>query len=274
VLLLLILQVGFQAAIAQEKSMLFETTRIDGISIPEDGGPREFRFFFKNTGDEPLVVTRVATSCDCTVASYDKKPIPPGAGGEIKLVYHPAGHAGRLARTIAVYTSQSGTVPAQRLELNGEVTPARDKWAARYPVLLGGNLRAKRDRVSFGTVLDSQMREERVECVNVGDKPLKIGLLRATAPGWLTLETEPETIEPGEVADIVVKIDGKGLHEANTGGQGVRGAKTDGEGARTDGEGLRSANTGGEFELTLILEGLGGRPSARSVRVVGRLSDD
>jgi hypothetical protein len=146
-----------------------------------------------------------------------------------------------------VYTSHSGSAPAARLELNGEVTPSTDKWAARYPALLGGNLRVKRDSVTFGTILSSQMREERVECVNVGDKPLTLSAMRGMTPGWLTLATEPATIAPGEVADIVVKIDGRQLH---------------------------AAKTNGRINLTLILEGLGGRFSGRSINVSGELKED
>jgi hypothetical protein len=227
--------------------MVFDTKQINGITISEDDEPREFRFAFTNSGRQPLVITRVETSCGCTIASYDKKPIPAGGSGEIELVFHPRGVAGRLARVISVYTSDSGAAPAARLELNGEVTPTADKWAARYPVLLGGMLRAKRDSVAFGTVLETQRREERIECVNVSNRPLTPSLVRSMAPEWLTLETEPATIAPGEVADVVIKIDGRQLH---------------------------ASKTDGRIDLTLILKGLGGRPSECSLYVSGELGKD
>jgi len=35
-------------------------------------------FKLKNIGEQPLVVSNAKTSCGCTAAKYDKKPIPRG----------------------------------------------------------------------------------------------------------------------------------------------------------------------------------------------------
>ena len=40
-------------------------------------------FAFTNTGDEPLVIQQVMTTCGCTVADYTKTPIPAGKKGQI-----------------------------------------------------------------------------------------------------------------------------------------------------------------------------------------------
>lgn len=46
-------------------------------------------FTFKNTGNMPLVITKVVTSCGCTVPEYPKKPIMPGEEAQIQVIYTP-----------------------------------------------------------------------------------------------------------------------------------------------------------------------------------------
>lgn len=48
-------------------------------------------FAFTNTGDEPLVIQQVMTTCGCTVADYTKTPIPAGKKGQIKVTYNGKG---------------------------------------------------------------------------------------------------------------------------------------------------------------------------------------
>jgi len=277
--LLLVCCTPLLACRAPTGELSFETTRIGDIAISENDAPREFRFAFTNSGRGPIVITRVETSCGCTVADYDRRPIGPGEGGDIVVAYNPHGRAGTLVQTILVYTSggEGGDgggnagrrTPPIRLELNGVVAPSADPWAARYPVLLGGRrpahavkavsvtrpetgaeaksavgvLRAKRDTVSFAPVLATQVREERTECVNVGNTPVTLTLMAGMAPRWLSMRTEPEEIGPGEVADIVITIDGGRLHAEN------------------------DEKNREPIALTLILEGLGGRPTERSLHL-------
>ena len=44
-------------------------------------------FEFKNTGDEPLIISNSKGSCGCTVPTWPKEPIAPGATGSIKVKY-------------------------------------------------------------------------------------------------------------------------------------------------------------------------------------------
>jgi len=42
-----------------------------------------------NTGKKPLTIQSVKTSCGCTVAKYDKKPVLPRETTTVKLEYKP-----------------------------------------------------------------------------------------------------------------------------------------------------------------------------------------
>lgn len=73
---------------AQDKvaKIEFKTETIDYGTI-EKGADGVRTFEFTNTGDAPLVISQVKSSCGCTVPSWPDKPIMPGESGEIKVKY-------------------------------------------------------------------------------------------------------------------------------------------------------------------------------------------
>ena len=60
-------------------------------TIAEADGFASHTFTIKNTGDAPLVITRVTASCGCTRPEWTKSPIAPGKTGEGKLTYNTKG---------------------------------------------------------------------------------------------------------------------------------------------------------------------------------------
>ncbi|HNE30288.1 MAG TPA: DUF1573 domain-containing protein, partial [Saprospiraceae bacterium] len=76
-------------------------------------------FKFKNVGSEPLLITNCKGSCGCTVPTWPKEPIPPGATGEIKVEFNTKGKPGRQSKRVTV---TANTVPTETfLEIAGEV---------------------------------------------------------------------------------------------------------------------------------------------------------
>ena len=81
-------------------------------------------FQFKNVGNDDLLITRVETSCGCTVPIYPREPIPPGEGGKISVVFKSAGKLGRQVPTVSVFTNYKRKI---KLELKGIVDAERAK---------------------------------------------------------------------------------------------------------------------------------------------------
>ena len=83
-----------------------------------DNGIRTFEF--KNTGDKPLIITDVKSTCGCTVPSKPKEPIQPGKIGKIDVKYNMS--AGPIRKTITV-ESNATNVPEGRvaIKIKGEV---------------------------------------------------------------------------------------------------------------------------------------------------------
>ncbi len=71
-----------------------------------------YSFHFTNTGNAPLLISSVNSSCGCTVGDYPREPIAPGKGGSIKATYDSKSHYGMQNRTLTV---MSNTMPAKNI---------------------------------------------------------------------------------------------------------------------------------------------------------------
>ena len=78
-----------------------ETINYGTVTKGEDSGKRVFEF--TNTGNEPLLISDAKSSCGCTVPSYPKEPIAPGATGTIEVQYNM--NPGPISKTITITTN-------------------------------------------------------------------------------------------------------------------------------------------------------------------------
>lgn len=95
------------------------TALIDLGTISQDDGKQLLRLGFTNTGDVPLVVTEVRTSCSCMSVDYKREKVLPQERGTINITLNPAkAPKGQYLRVMQIYsTARSGvkrvTVKAQ-----------------------------------------------------------------------------------------------------------------------------------------------------------------
>jgi hypothetical protein len=64
-------------------------------------------FSFTNTGDAPLLITKVKTTCGCTVPSYSKAPIMIGESGVLHIKYDTK-RLGSFTKKITVTSNAEG----------------------------------------------------------------------------------------------------------------------------------------------------------------------
>ena len=88
-------------ASAQNKAVISaDETSFDFGTIKEANGNVSHTFKIKNSGEAPLVLTRVIASCGCTTPEWTKEPIAPGKTGDIKITYNPKDRPGPFLMTI------------------------------------------------------------------------------------------------------------------------------------------------------------------------------
>ena len=104
---LLAVTFGFVAQAQDKAEIKFVTEEIDYGTIKQGAdGVRVFEF--KNTGKAPLVISGASSSCGCTVPSWPKEPIAPGASGKIEVKYDTT-RVGQIAKTILVNSNAKDT---------------------------------------------------------------------------------------------------------------------------------------------------------------------
>ncbi len=100
--------------------MEFTQTEMDYGTIDKGSDPLRV-FTFKNTGTEALVIQGAKGSCGCTVPSYPKEPILPGATSQIEVRYDTQ-REGAFQKTVTLTTNE--TTNTRVLTIKGTVKPA------------------------------------------------------------------------------------------------------------------------------------------------------
>jgi hypothetical protein len=110
---------------AQEKIAKIEFTS-ETVDYGEiDKGSDGIRVFeFKNTGNAPLIISKVSSSCGCTIPKKPEAPILPGETGEIQVKYD-TNRPGPIRKAITVISNAD--TPTKVLKIKGEVKVVEGK---------------------------------------------------------------------------------------------------------------------------------------------------
>jgi hypothetical protein len=84
-----------------------------------EGEKLSYTFIFNNKGTSDLIISSATTTCGCTVPKYDKKPIAPGANGNMEVVFDTSGRSGMQTKIITVKSNAS--VPVVLIKITAEI---------------------------------------------------------------------------------------------------------------------------------------------------------
>jgi hypothetical protein len=103
-------------AFAQESKQQAPPAKVDGPVLTLETSTHDFGnitqgdvvervFKFKNTGNQPLIITNIQTSCGCTVPVWPRDPVMPGGSGEIKVGFNSAGKMNKQTKTLPILSN-------------------------------------------------------------------------------------------------------------------------------------------------------------------------
>ena len=78
-------------------------------------------FEFKNTGNAPLIISNAKGSCGCTVPSWPKEPLAPGATAAITVKYDTK-RPGAINKSVTI-TSNAVNSPTKVIRIKGQINP-------------------------------------------------------------------------------------------------------------------------------------------------------
>ncbi|MEN9655754.1 MAG: hypothetical protein RL311_680 [Bacteroidota bacterium] len=119
ILFTLFSNISFSQSAKIEFSAKENTIDYGKVTKASDSGVRVFEF--TNTGDAPLIITNVLSTCGCLIPSKPEAPIQPGKKGKIEVKYNMA--TGPIRKTITVETNAANYEGGRiALKIKGEVT--------------------------------------------------------------------------------------------------------------------------------------------------------
>jgi hypothetical protein len=84
-----------------------------------EGEKLSYTFIFDNKGTSDLIISSATTTCGCTIPKFDKKPITPGANGNVEVVFDTSGRSGIQTKIITVKSNAS--IPVVLIKITAEV---------------------------------------------------------------------------------------------------------------------------------------------------------
>ncbi len=92
----------------------FKSEIIDYGTIAQNADGKR-AFVFKNTGNAPIIISKVKGSCGCTVATKPNQPIMPGETAEIGVKYA-TNRVGAFSKSITIFSNASEATKVIRIK--------------------------------------------------------------------------------------------------------------------------------------------------------------
>lgn len=197
-----------QVALSQEQAEIqVEKQSFNFGLVAEERGPVKHSFHFRNSGNAPLVITRVTADCGCTTPMWPEKEIAPGEESEIQISFDPIGRVGAFIKHIRVFYNSSES--PLTLSISGTVTTLGGGQPNAYAMNIGP-LQVSNARLLFPVSTPKMQSVTRLVVNNPKESNLKVSIL--SMPSFVSLtEKDPfylEKDQPKEL-NLMLHIDPK-----------------------------------------------------------------
>ena len=163
-------------------------------------------FQITNSGSSNLVIENVHPDCGCTKVEWTKGNIRPGDMGIIKVTYD-AELLGHFVKQLQVTTNES-SVPFY-LTVSGDVVIEKKDYSKEYAYQIG-DLYLDADNVEFDDVRKGDFPFKTLTIFNAGRQSYKPAVMHL--PKYLSIECEPQIIQPGRKGQMNIILDSEKLH--------------------------------------------------------------
>lgn len=172
-------------------------------AIAEADGVASGQFVFVNSGDSPVSIVSVRTSCGCTTVDLPLDEINPGDTAVIAVQYDPTGRPGKFEKKIMVNFSDDQ--PRASLRVHGVVIGTAKTLQNRYPID-AGVIRLHSTIIPFGDVKKSAAKSDFIEIYNASRDT--ISPKWTNIPEYINVAPMESSIPPGHQAVYNVMFSG------------------------------------------------------------------
>lgn len=163
--------------------------------------PVSVDYTISNTGNQPLVLNHITTSCACAVAEWTQTPIQPGETGKVTVAYD-AKMLGRFNKSVGIYSN--ATPHLIYLNFVGEVVQKVTDYG-NLKLYDYGNIRIDVKEIDFPDTRRGERPQLNITVVNQSDQAYEPVLMHL--PSYIDIKKEPEVLQKGEKGKITLTLD-------------------------------------------------------------------
>lgn len=195
------------ARVSAQGSLEFNKHVHDFGDLLLSDGEQKCTFTYKNTGDKPVVIHNIVSSCGCTEPKWNKAPIMPGKSGEIEVTFLNDQGPYPFEKVLTVYTSSSKKPVL--LKIRGVVHKKKRPLGELYPYTCG-TAGFRMERLDMEHIVKDRSKTETFPVANLSQSPMKISFY--PVPDGFSVVV-PESIPPMSTASVSVTCDTKQFGE-------------------------------------------------------------
>lgn len=200
--LILLFSLFTSSLMAQSGVLAFEKKEIHLSGLKADDTPTTVTFRVKNTGHQPVLISKVLPMFPRMNADWDKSPVLPGKAAEIRISFTSQDLPEQFNYIVNVNSNAQN--PREQLRISGNITDNPEKPTLLYKTDLSG-VKFKTNNISFGKIFIQQVAKDTVYFYNTREKAVTVST-RYT-PSHIKAEVYPQTVQPGEKGMLVLTYD-------------------------------------------------------------------
>lgn len=154
-----------------------------------------------NSGDKPLVLTNITTSCACAVANWTKTPIQPGKTGTVTVTFD-AKALGRFNKSVGIYSNAQPNLIY--LNFVGEVVRKVSEFADMTDMHRYGNILIDINEIEFTDTHRGERPQLDITIVNQSDQAYEPVLMHL--PSYIEMTKEPSVLQKGEKGKMTLTL--------------------------------------------------------------------
>ena len=166
-----------------------------------ENGPVSCTFTIKNTGNKPVVIYNVTSTCGCTGVDWTKEPIRPGKTGTVSAIYSNDEGPYPFDKSLTMYISDLKKPVI--LKLRGVSMEKQKPLEELYPVSYG-SLGLKENINRAGNMEQNGKKSESIMVANLSNAPLKLTF--SDVSDNLSLSVSPNPIPARGTAEVTYTI--------------------------------------------------------------------
>lgn len=199
---LLIISLILSTGLFAQGQIEFKNKKVTLKNLKADEQPVTEKFQVKNTGNQPVIITRISPMTSQIKADWNREPIAPGKSGEVRLTFTPQNMPETFDYKVLVYSNARNN--REELVISGNIIDNPAKPTLLYKHNMDG-LKFKNGNIALNKIYSWQVLADTIYYYNTRPEAVTLGI--QYKPAHIGASFVPEKVEPGKKGAIIVTFD-------------------------------------------------------------------